>query len=843
MARSENMRPGLIQLLEQSSVYAHRTSAPHPEIYSYRTVVLTGTTYRILSVIREAGLDFTGRTNFLAHHLVFEPGESLGINSPAEILLFWDGWKSAWEGEPQSLTPVSIPSLQTLEPPAKNWSLLLGNTALAACPYAFSAGCWWISNRLAETQMLTLMGESLRLGSSPEELWTRSFSTYLGQILDPQQYSWKGWNGHDPRTHPAGNQKAELYLDNPQSLPEGPAKEKEIAQNGTLPTVSAGTTGTKASGYKKIGLKELPKRNTQEEFISSPIPTVQGQSRAVSGEALPVRCKSEKKNWRRLGIIAVVMFSVLSVGGAGLCLYYKSEEAKQRQAEENNIKIQERRFWGDVKDNLKTLTFPRPYYEDQTKIIDILKDEHHTAQNSQKLEEATVLIIKTKPYLDNELKSVLDAYKQIVHEEDKIAEEKKKLDALKSIELRKPDDDTAREKRTEPLQNETLREQNEAKALENHIPAQSPLRQYLLSETIKEITGNTNPPVIQDDVTINVIIGNGDTADNFKEVEVLNTKGKTRKTVEELKNDTSFSFQKKNSKQEFSIVPTYKAVWIGINKDNKTNSLILIIPQMVELNIDSTKKSCLGELIDETSKLLSNTTNIYINDVLLEMDAYKQENADTLRKKYIAKVSDDLNSIMNSASNKLIKISETNNNRFMTVITNKSISNRETVMTINNFTVAWLKDANDNVRIPRNKKLRESGDKFHWEDSYLKTKYPAKYGNNNTNKYAFNEYRSDAQNLINEWRSAYYLKPIETQIDQITNEEYDKNYRIQDKDSSIADSIRKEITEFLNAETKMKEANVDQRIFIKILSKGKQVSQGDQAPQSGFKLNLSPGTN
>lgn len=454
------------------------------------------------------------------------------------------------------------------------------------------------------------------------------------------------------------------------------------------------------------------------------------------------------------------------------------------------------------------------------------------------LEEATVLIIKTKPYLDNELKSVLDAYKQIVHEE-----EKKKLDAQKSIELRKPDDENARERITQPLQNETLREQNEAKAIENQAPAQSPLRQYLLSETIKEITGNTNAPVFQDDVTINVIIGNGDTADNFKEVEVLNTKGKTRKTVEELKNDDSFSFQRKNSKQEFSSVPTYKAVWIGVNKDGRTNSLILIIPKMVELNIDKQKNSCLGELIDETSKLLSSTTNILINGVLLENNAYRQETADTLRKKYITKISYDQNSIMNSASNKLIKISETNNNRFMTVKTNKCISNRETVMTINNFTAAWLKDANDNVSIPRNKKLRESGDKFLLEESHLKTKYPAKYGNNNTNKYAFNEYRSDAQNLINEWRSAYYLKPIEKQLDQITKEEYDKNYAVQDEDSLIADKISKIQTELYNAEMKIKEANEDQRMIIKILSKAEQESHGEQVPQSGFILNLSPGTN
>lgn len=773
-----------------------------------------------MSVIREAGLDFTGRTNFLAHHLVFEPGESLGINSPAEILLFWDGWKSAWEGEPQSLTPVSIPSLQTLEPPAKNWSLLLGNTALAASPYAFSAGCWWISNRLAETQILTLMGESLRLGSSPEDLWTRSFSTYLGQILDPQQFSWKGWNGYDPRTHPAGNQKAELYLDSPQSLPEGPAKEKEIAQNGTLPTVSAGTTGTKTSGYKKIGLKELPKKNTQEEFISSPIPTVQGQSRAVSGEALPVSCKSEKKNWRRLGIIAVVMFSALSVGGASLCLYYKSEEAKQRQAEENNKKIQERRFWCDVKGNIKTLTFPRPYYEDQTKIIDILKDEHHSAQNSQKLEEATVLIIKTKPYLDNELKSILDAYKQILHEEDKIAEEKKKLDALKSIELRKPDDDTAREKITQPPQNETLREPNEAQDKKNPTPAQPSLRQYLLSEIIKDITGNLSAPFIQDDVTINVIIGNGDTADNFKEVEVLNTKGKTRKTVDELKNDNSFSFQRKNSKQEFSSVPKYNSVWIGINKDNRTNSLILFMPQTIVLNISGENASRLGAIADEACKIIGETTNILIGSETYKQSEISQQPAEKILKLHIQKAQKKISDKLTENSNNILKLCQKNPSRV-----DQSLATGEyqagitgDATNINSFSLGWLKDPESKDLIPWNhqpwrtnknlfeiEKLKDMG-----TANTLKEAFPEKY--KGTNKYTFADYRASAQELINKRRAEYFLVPIQGELDQISVKDFVEKYKITEDDIKTAEaikSLKKEKKE--NEEEKSRLKDVEQR--------------------------------
>ena len=839
MARSENMRPGLIQLLEQSSVYAHRTSAPHPEIYSYRTVVLTGTTYKILSVIREAGLDFTGRTNFLAHHLVFEPGEPLGINSPAEILLFWDGWKSSWEGEPESLPPISVPLVQTLEPPSKNWESLMGDAALAASPYAFSAGCWWISGRLEETKVLILMGESLRLSATIDELWSRSFTTYLGQILDPQQYSWKGWNGQDPRIAPAMNQKAELYLDNPQSLPEGPTNEKNKAKNG-LPTIAKGEeSSAKTNTYKKIGLKELSRAQTQEKFKNSSLPSIQGQGGAVSRETLPVSYNSEKKNRRRLGIIAVVMFSALSVGGASLCLYYKSEEAKQRQAEENNKKIQERRFWSDVKDNIKTLTFPRPYYEDQTKIIDILKDEQHTAQNSQKLEEATVLIIKTKPYLDNELKSVLDAYKQIVHEEDKIAEEKKKLDALKSIELRKPDGESDKGKTAQPQQVAPPGEQNETKVLKDLSPAQPSPRQCLLSEIIKVITENTNAPLIPDDIPIDTIIKVEDTSTNFNKIEMLHNSGsqKRNKTDQEGK---GYKFKEKANRQEFINFPTENKVWFGLSKEDKTNSLILIIPQTVELYIEGGNKKNIGMLINETIRILGNTTNIIVNDVSLEQNTFEQDTTETLIKKYKEKIQQEARKNKDIASNNISEKSKKSGNRIVVELVYKNYKDRNAISRINSYSRCWLMDADDNVRIPPNKNTRTNGDLFIYDkissmdNSNLKVRYPKKYANSATNKYAFNEYRSDAQKLINEWRAAYFLKPIEKDLDQITKEEYTSDYEMRDEDSIRAKEIDTILSEYNHVQLKLKDAEEKQTMDIKILSKDEQTPQ----PRFIFHINL-----
>jgi len=811
------MRPGLIQLLEQSSVYAHRTSAPHPEIYSYRTVVLTGTTYKILSVIREAGLDFTGRTNFLAHHLVFEPGEPLGINSPAEILLFWDGWKSSWEGEPESLPPISVPLVQTLEPPSKNWESLMGDAALAASPYAFSAGCWWISGRLEETKVLILMGESLRLSATIDELWSRSFTTYLGQILDPQQYSWKGWNGQDPRIAPAMNQKAELYLDNPQSLPEGPTNEKDKAKNG-LPTIAKGEeSSAKTNTYKKIGLKELSRAQTQEKFKNSSLPSIQGQGGAVSREILPVSYKSEKKNWRHLGIIAVVIISALSTGG-GYLYYRQAEEKNKRQAEENNKKIQERRFWSDVGGGIKTKTFPISYEEEQKKVIEILKDEQHTTQNSQRLKGVTDLIYKQKPYLDVELNNVVAAYEVLVRAEiDKVADEKKKLEPLKSVDFRIPDDVREKEKIAQPQQIASPGEQNETKVLKDLSPAKPSPRQCLLSEIIKKITGNTNAPLIPDDIPIDTIIQPEDSSASFNKIEMLHASGSQKRIKTDLK-DYTFDAKERDNRLIFINFPPENEVWFGLSKDDKTNSLIFIIPKSIPpIDIDAENKKKLGQIIEQASVIVGDSTNIQINGTAFDLAELRQENSETILKKYKDKVRND-------ASNSILNICKKSPNRInQTEVFKRSAHSKATNFSeINSFAKGWLKDGDD--LIPRNNPKWRTGTNVFEIGSLkdigtadrLKMAFPDRF--NGTNKSSFSVYRASAQVLINQERAEYFLLPINEDLDQISSKDFSQKYEISKEDLKNAEEIKKYKKEIEDTEMQLKEDEQRKDYKIKIWS-------------------------
>src|SRR5437868_353386 len=99
VARDADLREGVARVLEQLSSYNHAASGERqdPIISAYRILDLRGAKYHVLSRIQDAGLDFTNRTNHIAHHLVFEPDELPGLPSPALIFRDWNGWRKEWK--------------------------------------------------------------------------------------------------------------------------------------------------------------------------------------------------------------------------------------------------------------------------------------------------------------------------------------------------------------------------------------------------------------------------------------------------------------------------------------------------------------------------------------------------------------------------------------------------------------------------------------------------------------------------------------------------------------------------------------------------------------------------
>ena len=207
VAQSADFREALAQRLEQLSGY-HRVSAAaagsathQPVISSYRVLDLRGTRYHVVSRMQDAGLDFTNRTNHLAHHLVFAPEELSTLPSPALILQRWDGWRQRWQEEPRLLNEADWGNLARLPrstPLAiRAWRQWTGDAGCAALllekPY--SQGCHLLLPSGGETQALDLFGESLQLldpeGRSLARKWQFTFTTCLQEGDSANDFLWR----------------------------------------------------------------------------------------------------------------------------------------------------------------------------------------------------------------------------------------------------------------------------------------------------------------------------------------------------------------------------------------------------------------------------------------------------------------------------------------------------------------------------------------------------------------------------------------------------------------------------------------------------------------------------
>ena len=118
VARSSTMGESLVQRLEQFSYYErlseHGGNAERT-VFIFRNIDIRGKACHVLSRIKDAPADYTGRTNFIAHHLVFTPDEVANMPTPAVLLNHWSGWENQWEKEPTLFVNESWAELEELK--------------------------------------------------------------------------------------------------------------------------------------------------------------------------------------------------------------------------------------------------------------------------------------------------------------------------------------------------------------------------------------------------------------------------------------------------------------------------------------------------------------------------------------------------------------------------------------------------------------------------------------------------------------------------------------------------------------------------------------------------------
>ena len=181
----------LAMKLESLSGYRHLylpgdPKAPNnPVAFSHIRFSVGGRSVSVLSRIADYGLDYSQRTNKLAHHVVLEP--PLPAAGPVQLIQQPGFLKTSWDGKCTTLPPPMLPSVATpIAGICKTWQKLLGDAGWGGV-----VAQHWMQPRakplhiiFSESQsslLLNLLAESIAL-LPPSMLWEATFSTYVTSL-------------------------------------------------------------------------------------------------------------------------------------------------------------------------------------------------------------------------------------------------------------------------------------------------------------------------------------------------------------------------------------------------------------------------------------------------------------------------------------------------------------------------------------------------------------------------------------------------------------------------------------------------------------------------------------
>lgn len=191
VARHRELPARLIRLLEGWS-YLQEHGPASPPVHVYRRVDVGGKTWAVLTRIADAGTDYSGRSNFIAHHLILTQTETAQAPSPALILRDGKGWLDRWEGPARYLdadTRFSWPGED--ESPGEAWASATGKADylhhLLALPNGEVAR---LARPAGETShaVLTLFAEAM--AHAPDRGWSFPFTARWQKGDQREDFRW-----------------------------------------------------------------------------------------------------------------------------------------------------------------------------------------------------------------------------------------------------------------------------------------------------------------------------------------------------------------------------------------------------------------------------------------------------------------------------------------------------------------------------------------------------------------------------------------------------------------------------------------------------------------------------
>jgi hypothetical protein len=196
VARSKNLPPLAANAIERFSKFANMQGTDRSRIVmAHRKVTIGNTRLHVLSRIRDSGSDHTGRTNHIAHHLIFSPLEirqALAQRlTPADVLVQF-AWLDRWEGAPKAYDGSADIQIGSFLPhyaatDRAAWAAATGeplHSRLLASDGAPKSGALIIPDGL---EMPQLLGEALAECQNP---WEKTFTISLEPTDELAELDW-----------------------------------------------------------------------------------------------------------------------------------------------------------------------------------------------------------------------------------------------------------------------------------------------------------------------------------------------------------------------------------------------------------------------------------------------------------------------------------------------------------------------------------------------------------------------------------------------------------------------------------------------------------------------------
>jgi hypothetical protein len=376
VAHTPNLPKDLADQLEGISHYRHIQvgASDNPVSFAHSVLTVGYNVYHVVSRVADSGLDHSGRSNFLAHHVAFDPDE-VPESGPA-WLCEQRFFVQKWDRSPQQIPgDRPVPSGRADARVCMKWAKLAGDAGwggvLAAATNAAEPA--YILYEPGQ-DVLSLVAEAMALLPS-EARWNVTFNTYFTGKAVRTTCQWRCVPVDSPEAKEAltARRGIVLRIDQPMSgVPSGPLV--EAARTGEAPESSprrrpASTVSTRAParpaefevvpepslppprGRPRLDLPE-PEPSDSQYDLEPPRPAAHEPARAGGGVG------SLLLGMALGGLIALALLMVIEIAlkssPALSALNMKSDEhtkaeetAKKLQEELNSVSTERQRFQTD----------------------------------------------------------------------------------------------------------------------------------------------------------------------------------------------------------------------------------------------------------------------------------------------------------------------------------------------------------------------------------------------------------------------------------------------------------------------------------------------------------------